>query len=122
VAIRYPLIEGATDVGDLLIHVDLAAREAEAAFAAECDPFLVETMWTQIRGVARLGCATAQHLLDDVLHVASPISRMTLLERLPMIPKNLLEGVFIDPWCCKCHSWCLYHVSTAGSTLFYILI
>src|SRR5712691_3350758 len=109
-AIRYPLIERPTDVGHPLIHVHLAAGEAEAALAAERHPFLFQAMRAQIRGVARLWRAAAEHLVDDGLHVAILVAWMALLEGLPVIAEDLLEGVFVDPLPCGGHSACLSHV------------
>src|SRR4030095_2308014 len=70
----------------------------------------------QIRGVARLQGATAEHLLDDGLYVAILAPRMTLLEGLPVIAEDLLEGVFVDPLPCGGHSAGLYHVLAPRST------
>src|SRR5499425_3499497 len=103
-AIRYPLIERPPDVGHPLIHVYLAAGEAEAALAAEGHPFLFQTVRAQIRGVARLWRAAAEHLVDDGLHVAILVPRMALLEGPPVIAEDLLEGVFVDSLPCECHS------------------
>src|SRR5262245_41224871 len=116
VAIRRPLIKRATDVGHPLIHVYLAAGEAKAALTAERHPFLFQAVRAQIRGVARLGSAAAEHLGDDGLHVAILVPRMALLEGLPMIAEDLLEGIFVDPLPCGCHSAWLYHVLAPRST------
>src|SRR4029450_4813322 len=116
VAICHPLIERPTDVGHPLIPVYLAAGEAEAALAAERHPFLCQAVWAQIRGVARLGSATAEHLVDDGLHVAILVPRMALLEGPPVIAEDLLEGIFVDPLPCGCHSEGLYHVLAPRST------
>src|SRR5262245_31194915 len=107
VAIRYPLIERPPDVGYPFIHVYLAAGEAEAALTAEGHPFLFQAVRAQIRRIARLHGATAEHVVDDGLHVAILIPRMALLEGLPVIAEDLLEGVFVDPLPCGDHSACL---------------
>src|SRR5499433_351105 len=116
VAIRYPLVERPPDVGDPLIHVYLAAGEAEAALAAEGHPFLFQAVRAQIRRVARLGRAAAEHLVDDGLHVAILVPRMALLEGLPVIAEDLLEGVFVDPLPCGDHCAWLYHVLAPRAT------
>src|SRR5437870_11320738 len=41
---------------------------------------------------------------------------MTLLEGPPVIAEDLLEGVFVDPLPCGCHSAGLYHVLAPRST------
>src|SRR5467141_2885030 len=115
-AIRYPLIERPPDVGDPLIHVYLAAGEAEAALAAEGHAFLFQAVRAQIRRIARLHGATAEHFVDDGLHVAILVPRMALLEGLPVIAEDLLEGVFVDPLSVMCHGRWLYHTLPLGST------
>src|SRR5467141_3918472 len=115
-AIRYPLIERPPDVGDPLIHVYLAAGEAEAALAAEGHAFLFQAVRAQIRRIARLHGATAEHFVDDGLHVAILVPRMALLEGLPVIAEDLLEGVFVDSLPCGCHKAWLYHVLALRST------
>jgi len=45
--------------------------------------FLFQTVGAQIRGVARLWSATAEHLVNDSLHMAIPVTRMALLEGPP---------------------------------------
>src|SRR5262249_33993107 len=122
VAIRYPLIERPPDVGYPLIHVYLAAGEAEAALAAEGHPFLFQAVWVQIRRIARLHGATAEHFVDDGLHVAILVPRMVLLEGSPVITEDLLEGVFVDPLPCGCHSAGLYHVFAPRATQLCTLI
>src|SRR5262245_57338271 len=97
VAIRHPLIERATDVGHPLLHVYLAAGEAKAALAAQGYLFLFQAVRAEIRRVARLRRATAEHLVDAPLHMAIPVAWMVLLEGPPVIAKELLEGVFVDP-------------------------
>src|SRR4029450_8860366 len=116
VAIRYPLIERPTNVGDPLIHVYLAAGEAEAALATERHAFLCQAMRAQIRRIARLQGATAEHFVDDGLHVAILVARMTLLEGPPVITEDLLEGVFVDPLSVVCHGRWLYPTLPPGST------
>src|SRR5215471_653658 len=122
VAIRYPLIERPPDVGYPLIHVYLAAGEAEATLAAEGHPFLFQAVRAQIRGVARLHGATAEHFIDDGLHVAVPVARLVLLEGLPVIAEDLLEGVFVDSLPCGGHSARLYHVLAAEASRFFTLL
>jgi hypothetical protein len=41
---------------------------------------------------------------------------MALLEGPPMIAEDLLEGIFVDPLLCGCHSAWLYHVLAPRST------
>src|SRR5262249_425123 len=72
--------------------------------------------WAQIRGIARLGSAAAEHLVDDGLHVAILVPRMALLEGPPVIAEDLLEGVFVDPLPCGGHRAGLYHVLAPTST------
>src|SRR5467141_3267739 len=115
-AIRYTFVERATDVGHPLIHVHLAAGEAETALAAEGHPFLFQAVWAQIRRIARLQGATAEHFVDDGLHVAILVARLVLLEGLPVIAEDLLEGVFVDPLSVVCHGRWLYHTLPPGST------
>src|SRR6266436_6602 len=110
VAIRHPLIERPPDVGHPLIDVHLAAGETKAALAAEGHPLLFQAVRAQIRGVARLLRAAAEHLVDHGLHVAILVPRMALLEGPPVIAEDLLEGVFVDPLPCWCHGAWLYHV------------
>src|SRR5262245_2006800 len=116
VAIRRPLIKRATDVGHPLIHVYLAAGEAKAALTAEGYPFLFQAVRAQIRGVARLGSAAAEHLVDDGLHVVRLVPRMALLGGPPVIAEDLLEGLFFDLLPCGCHSAWLYHILAPRST------
>src|SRR5215470_13064293 len=116
VAIRHPRIERPPDVGDPLIHVHLAAGEAEAALTAEGHPLFLQAVRAQIRGIARLRGTAAEHLVDDGLHVAILVPRMALLEGLPVIAEDLLEGVFVDPLPCGDHSACLYHVLAPRAT------
>src|SRR5215471_17128074 len=47
---------------------------------------------------------------------------MALLEGLPVIAEDLLEGVFVDPLPCSGHSPCLYHVLASRSTRFCTLL
>src|SRR5882724_4174558 len=115
-AVRHTLVKRPPNVGDPFIDIHFAAGEAETALAAERHPFLFQTVRAQIRGVARLGSATAEHLVDDGLHVAILVPRMALLERPPVIAEDLLEGVFVDSLPCGCHSAWLYHVLALRST------
>src|SRR5438445_6305171 len=103
VAIRHAFIERPPDVGDPLIDIHLAAGEAKAALTAERHPFLFQAVRAQIRGIARLQGATAEHFVDDGLHVAILVARMALLEGPPVIAEDLLEGVFVDPLSVVCH-------------------
>src|SRR5215475_9074840 len=73
-------------------------------------------MRAQIRRIARLHGATAEHFVDDGLHVAILVPRMVLLEGPPVIAEDLLEGVFVDPLPCGDHSACLYHVLAPRAT------
>src|ERR1044071_6211398 len=95
-AVRHTLVKRPPNVGDPFIDIHFAAGEAETALAAERHPFLVQAARAQIRGVARLWSATAEHLVDDGLHVAILVPRMALLEGPPVIAEDLLEGVFVD--------------------------
>jgi hypothetical protein len=88
---------------------------------AERHPFLFQTMRAQIRRITRLQSATAEHLLDDGLHVTILVARLTLLERLPVIAEDLLEGVFVDPLPCGDHNARLYHALAAASSRFFTL-
>src|SRR5438128_4137973 len=115
-AIRHPLVQRLTDVGDPLIDIHLAAGEAEAALTAERHPFLFQAVRAQIRGIARLQGATAEHFVDHSLHVAILVARMALLEGPPVIAEDLLEGVFVDPLSVVCHGRWLYHTLPPGST------
>src|SRR5215831_10175153 len=121
-AIRHPLIEGATDVGHPLIHVYLAAGEAKAALTAEGYPLFFQAVRAQIGRIARLQGATAEHFVDDSLHVAILVPRMALLEGLPVIAEDLLEGVFVDPLPRGCHSARLYHVLAAEASRLFTLL
>src|SRR6058998_324614 len=116
VAIRHPLVQRPTDVRDPLIDIHLAAGEAKAALTAERHPFLFQAVRAQIRGIACLQGATAEHLVDDGLHVAILVARLVLLEGLPVIAEDLLEGVFVDPLSVVCHGRWLYHTLPPGST------
>src|SRR5207302_5225180 len=121
VAIRHALVEGPTDVGHPLIHVHLAAGEAEAALAAERHPFLFQTVRAQIRRIARLQGATAEHFVDDGLHVAILVPQIALLEGPPVIAEDLLEGVLVDPLHCGGHRARLYHLLAAEASRFFTL-
>src|SRR5215510_5256263 len=99
-----------------LIYVHLAAGEAEAALATEGHPLLFQAVRAQIRRIARLGSAAADHLVDDGLHVAILVPRMALLEGPPVIAEDLLEGIFVDPLPCGGHRAWLYHVLAPRST------
>ena len=79
-------------------------------------------MRAQIRRIARLQGATAEHFVDDGLHVALLVARLVLLEGLPVIAEDLLEGVFVDSLPCGCHSAWLYHVLALRSTRLCTLI
>src|SRR5262249_23081417 len=105
-----PFIERPPNVSDPLIHVYFAAGEAEAALTAERHAFLFQAMRAQIRRIARLQGATAEHFVDDGLHVALLVARLVLLEGLPVIAEDLLEGVFVNPLPCGDHNAGLYHV------------
>ena len=122
VAIRHPLVECLPNVGYPLIDVHLAAGEAEAALAAERHPFLFQAVRAQIRGIARLPGATAEHFVDNGLHVAILVAWMALLEGPPVIAEDLLEGVFVDPLSYGCHSAGLYHVLAPKSSRFFTLV
>src|SRR5512132_1853463 len=105
-----------------LIHVHLAAGEAEAALATERHAFLFQATRAQIRGVARLQGTTAKHFVDDGLHVAILVARLVLLEGLPVIAEDLLEGVFVDPLRGGGHRSWLYHVLASRSSRLCTLI
>src|SRR6266496_3598784 len=105
-----------------LIHVHLAAGEAEAALATERHPFLFQAVRAQICGITRLQGATAEHFVDDGLHVAILVAWMALLEGSPVIAEDLLEGVFVDPLPCGCHRARLYHVLAAEASRFFTLL
>jgi hypothetical protein len=113
--------QGGITHGTCTVH-HLTAGEAETALAAEGHPFLFQTMRAQIRRIAHLRGATAEHLLDNGLHVAILVSRMALLEGPPEIAEDLLEGVFVDPLHCGGHSAGLYHVLAPRSTRLCTLI
>src|SRR5215831_12932908 len=115
-AIGAPLVERPPDVGHPLIHIHFAAGEAEAALATERHAFLFQAMWAQIRRIARLQSATAEHFVDDGLHMTILVARMALLEGPPVIAEDLLEGVFVDPLSVVCHGRWLYHTLPPGST------
>src|SRR5262244_38049 len=115
-AVRHTLVKRPPNVGYPFIDIYFAAGEAEAALATEGHPLLFQTVWAQIRGIARLGSAAAEHLVDDGLHVAILVPRMALLEGPPVIAEDLLEGVFVDPLPCGGHSAWLYHVLAPRST------
>src|SRR5215471_18456470 len=112
----HTLVKRPPNVGHPFIDIHFAAGEAETALAAERHPFLFQAVWAQICGVARLGSATAEHLVDDGLHVALLVPRMALLEGPPVIAEDLLEGVFVDSLPCGCHSAWLYHVLAAEAS------
>lgn len=57
-----------------------------------------------------------------ILHVAILVARMVLLEGPPVITEDLLEGVFVDPLPCGCHSAGLYHVFAPRATQLCTLI
>ena len=122
VTIRHPLVQRPTDVGYPLIDIHLAAGEAEAALTAEGHPFLFQAVRAQIRGIARLQGATAEHFVDDGLYVAILVARLVLLEGLPVIAEDLLEGVFVDPLPCGGHRARLYHVLAAEASWFFPLL
>src|SRR5215468_5573272 len=73
-------------------------------------------MRAQIRRIACLQGATAEHFVDDGLHVAILVARLMLLEGPPVIAEDLLEGVFVDPLPCGGHRAWLYHVPAPRST------
>jgi hypothetical protein len=83
---------------------------------------LFQAMRAQIRRIARLQGATAEYFVDDGLHVAILVARLVLLEGLPVIAEDLLEGVFVDPLPCGGHRAWLYHVLAPRSTRLYPLI
>src|SRR5215468_11416840 len=114
-AVRDPLVKRPPNVGDPFIDIHFAAGEAEAALATERYPLLFQTVRAQIRGIARLGSAAAEHLVDDGLHMAILVPRMALLKGPPVIAEELLEGVFVDPLPCGGHSAWLYHVLAPSS-------
>src|SRR6266496_2799865 len=105
-----------------LIHVHLAAGEAEAALATERHPFLFQAVRAQICGITRLQGATAEHFVDDGLEVAILVAWMGLLEGSPVIAEDLLEGVFVDPLPCGCHRARLYNVLAAEASRFFTLL
>src|SRR5262244_858733 len=115
-AVRHTLVKRPPNVGYPFIDIYFAAGEAEATLATEGHPLLFQTVWAQIRGIARLGSAAAEHLVDDGLYVAILVPRMALLEGPPVIAEDLLEGVFVDPLPCGCHRAWLYHVLAPRST------
>src|SRR5262245_39886760 len=79
-------------------------------------------MRAQIRRITRLRSATTEHLLDDGLHVTILVAWLPLLEGLPVIAEDLLEGVFVDPLACGYHSARLYHVLAAEASRFFALL
>jgi hypothetical protein len=54
--------------------------------------------------------------------MAVPVARLVLLEGLPVIAEDLLEGVFVDPLPGGGHSARLYHVLAPRSTQLCTLI
>src|SRR5215831_5391619 len=122
VAIRYTFVERATDVGHPLIHIHLAAGEAEAALATERHPFLCQAVRAQRGRRARLHGATAEPCVADGLHVAILVPWMTLLEGPPVIADDLLAGAFVDPLPGGGHSAGLCHVLAPRSTQLCTLI
>jgi hypothetical protein len=50
------------------------------------------------------------------------VARMALLEGLPVIAEDLLEGLFVDPLDCGCHSARLYHVLAAEASRFFTFL
>src|SRR5712691_11447232 len=117
-AVRHTLVKRPPNVGYPFIDIHFAAGEAEATLAAEGHPFLFQAVRAQIRGVARLQGATAEHFVDDGLHMAIMVARLVLLEGPPVIAEDLLEGVFVDPLPCGSHRARLYHVLAAEASRF----
>src|SRR5882672_11993226 len=121
-AVRHTLVKRPPNVGYPFIDIHFAAGEAETALTAERHPFLFQAVRAQIRGVARLWRATAEHFVDDRLHVTILVTRMALLEGSPVIAEDLRAGVFGDPLHCGCHRACLYHVLAPRSSRLCTLI
>jgi len=116
--IGHSLIESLADMGHPLINVHLTTRQTKAALTAESDALLFETVLTKIGDVAGGRIATTPHLCDNVTHLGLLVARIALLEGLPMIAEDLLEGRFIDPLSVVCHGAWLYHGLTGESISF----
>jgi hypothetical protein len=84
-------------MGHPLIDVDLAARQTKATLTAQRNAFLLQAVLAEIGDVPRGRIATAQHLVDDGLHLTLLVAGIALLERLPVLAEDLLEGRFVDP-------------------------
>jgi len=79
------------------VGIDLGTGKAEAGFAGKGDPSNFSTLTASVLDKAHLfGIAAVEHFLDGVVVVRTVKSWMSLLKRIPMIVKNLLERVFIN--------------------------
>ncbi len=79
------------------ISIDLGARQAEAGFTCEGDAAGFSTKWATVLYKAHLFRVTAvQHFLHCLVVFWAVVTRMDLLELIPVVLKNTLKGVFVN--------------------------
>ena len=79
------------------IGVSLGTGQAEAGLAGKCDAsYLAAVAASELGKPHLLGVAAVEHFLDGIVIIGTVKFGMRLLERIPVIIKNLLECVFVN--------------------------
>jgi len=98
-AVRHVRQQSLADELGPVIGRDLGAGQAKARFAGEGDPAGFPTGAAAVLDIAHfLGVAAREHLLDDFVVLVPGIAGIGLSELVPVVPKDLLERGFVNPF------------------------
>ena len=98
-AVRDVRQEPSADERSPVIGIHLGTRQAEARLAGEGEAARFAARAAAILDEAHfLGVAAREHLLHDVLILVSGIAGISLFEFVPVVPKDLLERSFVNPF------------------------
>ncbi len=79
------------------VGISFGTGKAEAGLACKGDTSYFSTLAASVLDKAHFfGIAAVKHFLDSVVVIRAVKSRMSLLERIPMLVENLLERVFVN--------------------------
>lgn len=97
VPVRYTGYESSSDVIGPSIGVDFGTRQTETRFTGESNAAGFSTRWATVLHKAHLfGVAAVQHFLHCLVVFWAVVTRMDLLELIPVVLKNTLKGIIVN--------------------------
>jgi len=97
VSVCYTGYESSSDVVSPSIGVDFGTRQAEAGFTGESNAAGLATRWATVLYKAHLfRVAAVQHFLHCLVVFWAVVTKMDLLELIPVTLKNALKGVLVN--------------------------